>query len=134
MDSSGKENAILGKGSEFEGKLTFDGTVRINGKMKGEIHSKETLIIGEGAVVEAEINVGTAVISGTVKGNINATKEIELLGNAKLTGNLKTPSLTIAKGVIFEGNSSMSGSGSGHKSAPSPTAHEPRPEADKQEP
>ena len=55
----GEINALLGKGSEFEGKLLFEGTVRIDGKFKGEIKSSDTLIVGEGAKVEAEISVGT---------------------------------------------------------------------------
>ena len=106
-ETPGKVNALLGKGSEFEGKLSFEGIVRIDGIMKGEINSKDKLIIGEGARVEAEITVGSAMVSGEVTGNINASSEVELLAPAKMRGNIKTPSLIIQKGVIFEGNCSM---------------------------
>jgi cytoskeletal protein CcmA (bactofilin family) len=112
----------LGKGSEFEGKLNFEGAVRIDGVMKGEIISKDRLIIGESAKVEAEINVGSAVISGEVVGNITASSEVELIAPAKVTGNIKTPSLIIQKGVIFDGNCSMSGKSS--KSPSSATSQE----------
>lgn len=108
-DAQQKVNALLGKGSEFEGKLNFEGAVRIDGVMKGEIISKDKLIVGESAKVEAEISVGSAVISGEVIGNITASSEVELIAPAKVTGNIKTPSLIIQKGVIFDGNCSMSG-------------------------
>lgn len=122
VESTAKVNALLGKGSEFEGKLSFEGTVRIEGVLKGEIISKDKLIIGEGAKVAAEINVGSAVVSGEVTGNITATGEVEILAPAKMTGNIKTPSLVIQKGVIFEGNCSMSGAG---KVAKAPAGGQP---------
>lgn len=100
-------NALLGKGASFEGKLTFEGTVRVDGIFKGEIHTDDVLVIGETAKVEAEMKVGTAVVNGEVRGNITATKAIELSNPAKVRGNLKTPSLMIEKGVIFEGSCSM---------------------------
>src|SRR3972149_2112859 len=71
--SPDKMNALLGEGSEFEGKLNFEGVVRVDGTIKGEIISKDKLIVGEKALVEAEISVGTAIVSGTVKGNITAS-------------------------------------------------------------
>lgn len=106
-----KVNALLGKGSEFEGKLSFEGTVRIDGKMKGEIHSKDKLVIGDGAKVEAEIEVGSALISGDVTGNITAKERIELKAPAKIKGNITTPIIVIEEGVMFDGNCTMSGKG-----------------------
>ncbi len=99
--------AFLGEGTEFKGILTFDGTVRIDGKLEGEILTKDTLVIGETAAVSAEINVHTIVISGVVRGNINATGKVEVRRPGKLFGNIKTPSLYIEEGVIFEGNCAM---------------------------
>jgi cytoskeletal protein CcmA (bactofilin family) len=103
----GEIKAFLGEGTDFKGILTFEGTVRIDGKLEGEVYTKDTLIVGESAVVGAEINVHTIVISGVVKGNINATGKIEVHRPGKLFGNVKTPSLYIEEGVIFEGNCSM---------------------------
>jgi cytoskeletal protein CcmA (bactofilin family) len=107
--SSGDLNALLGRGSEFEGKLTFEGTVRIDGKFSGEIVTGDVLVIGEGARVQAEINAGSVVVNGEVQGNIRAKVSIELHQPARVQGNLETPSLSIDKGVIFEGTSKMEG-------------------------
>ena len=103
----GEIKAFLGEGTDFKGILTFEGTVRIDGQMEGEIYTKDTLIVGESAVVNAEINVNNIAISGVVRGNINATGKIEVHRPGKLFGNVKTPSLFIEEGVIFEGNCSM---------------------------
>jgi cytoskeletal protein CcmA (bactofilin family) len=103
----GEIKAFLGEGTDFKGILTFEGTVRVDGKLEGEVYTKDTLIVGESAVVGAEINVHTIVISGVVRGNINATGKIEVHRPGKLFGNVKTPSLYIEEGVIFEGNCAM---------------------------
>ena len=73
----GEISTLLGQGSEFEGKLTFEGTVRIDGVLKGEVFSDDVLIIGEGARVEAEIDIGEIIIQGRVTGNIRAKRSIE---------------------------------------------------------
>ncbi len=104
---AGGLNALLDRGTEFEGKLTFEGTVQINGKFQGEVFTKDNLVIGEGAKVSAEINAGTVSVSGEVTGNVRATTSIELHHPAKVRGNLETPSLMIEKGVIFEGGAKM---------------------------
>jgi cytoskeletal protein CcmA (bactofilin family) len=100
-------NASLGRGSEFEGKLAFEGKVRIDGTFTGEISTNDTLHIGEGAKVSAEISCGTVVVEGEVVGNIKATGAVELHRPAKVRGDITTPSLMIEKGVIFEGRSKM---------------------------
>jgi cytoskeletal protein CcmA (bactofilin family) len=105
--SRGEIKAFLGEGTDFKGILTFEGTVRVDGKLEGEVYTKDTLIVGESAVVNAEINVNTIVISGVVRGNINATGKIEVHRPGKLFGNVNTPSLFIEEGVIFEGNCTM---------------------------
>jgi cytoskeletal protein CcmA (bactofilin family) len=102
-------NTLLGRGTAFEGKLTFEGTVRIDGKLKGEIFSDDTLIIGEGAYVEAEIDIGEVIVQGTLVGNVRAKRGIEVLAPGRVKGDLTTPSLMIEKGVLFEGRSFMEG-------------------------
>src|SRR4051812_32696124 len=106
---------LLGGGSEFEGKLSFEGTVRIDGKLTGEIFTDDVLIIGEGADVKAEINVGSIIIEGSVQGNINAKRSVELHTPGKVRGNIITPSLYIEKGVIFDGNCRMESSASAQR-------------------
>ena len=96
-------NAFLGKGCEYDGKLTFEGSVRIDGKFAGEIFSNDILLVGEGALVKAEIDVGTIIISGTVEGNITAKKMVELKAPAFVRGTITTPALMMEQGVILEG-------------------------------
>ncbi len=100
-------NAFLGRDTEFEGKLSFAGAVRIDGKFSGEISSSGTLIVGEGAVVKSQIHVGDMIISGEVHGDIYAENKIEIDVPGRLLGNIQTPTLVIREGVIFEGNCKM---------------------------
>ena len=103
----GEITTLLGRGASFEGKLTFEGTVRIDGKFKGEVFSDDVLVIGEGAIVEAEIDIGEVIIQGTVIGNVKAKRSIEIHAPGRVKGDLHTPSLQVDKGVIFEGRSFM---------------------------
>lgn len=109
----GELNALLGKGSEFDGKLAFEGTVRIDGTFTGEITTSDTLIIGESARVNAEISCGTIVINGEVNGNIRATQAVELHKPARVRGDVTTPSLVVERGVVFDGRSKMEDADSG---------------------
>ncbi|RPH49784.1 MAG: polymer-forming cytoskeletal protein [Desulfobacteraceae bacterium] len=99
--------ALLGEKTVFEGKLSFHGTVRIDGHFKGNISSDGTLVIGEHGIVEADIDSNCVVISGAVHGNINAGLSIEILPKGQVHGNIFTPSLIIHEGVIFEGSCRM---------------------------
>ena len=110
---SGEVTTLLGRGSEFEGKLSFEGTVRVDGKLSGEIFTDDVLIIGEGAEVNAEISVGAIIIEGTVHGNIHAKRSVEIHTPARVRGNISTPSLSIDKGVIFDGECQMEPNGAG---------------------
>jgi cytoskeletal protein CcmA (bactofilin family) len=100
--------AILDHGASFEGKLTFEGTVQIGGDFKGEIFTRDTLIINKGAQVSAQIEAETIVISGYVEGNLFARKRIVMHPPAVFRGTVTTPSLRIDEGVVFEGASYMS--------------------------
>jgi cytoskeletal protein CcmA (bactofilin family) len=102
---------LLGKGSEFEGKLSFEGTVRVDGKLTGEIFTDDMLVVGEGAEVNAEVTVGSIVIQGIVRGNITAKRSVEIHSPGRVRGNINTPSLFIEKGVFFDGNCQMDSSG-----------------------
>ena len=109
--SSAEVTTLLGRGSEFEGKLSFEGTVRVDGKLSGEIFTDDVLIIGEGAEVSAEINVGAIIVEGTVHGNIHAKRSVEIRTPGRVRGNIATPSLQIEKGVIFDGQCQMEPNG-----------------------
>jgi len=99
--------ALLCENTVFEGKLSFKGTVRIDGHFKGDISSDGTLVIGEHGIVEANIISNCVLISGEVRGKINASSSIEILAKGKVYGNIFTPSLIIHEGVIFEGSCRM---------------------------
>lgn len=107
QSAAGEITTLLGRGATFEGKLTFEGTVRIDGRFKGEVFTDDVLVIGEGAIVEASLDVGEVIIQGTVIGNITAKRSIEIHAPGRVKGDLHTPSLQIDKGVMFEGRSFM---------------------------
>lgn len=100
-------SALLEKGANFEGRLTFEGTVRIGGQFRGEIFTNDTLVINPGAQVEAQIEAETVIISGVVKGNIFARRRVIMHPPAAFQGTVTTPSLRIDEGVLFEGASYM---------------------------
>jgi len=100
--------AFLGPGSRFEGKLSFDEMVRLDGCFSGEIHSTDTLIVGETAEIEGEIEVGALILSGRFKGNIVATSMVELRAPARVDGSIVTPSIKIEESVVFNGDVKMS--------------------------
>jgi cytoskeletal protein CcmA (bactofilin family) len=104
---SANGDLLLGEGAEFEGKLTFAGTVRIDAKFKGSIFTNDVLVVGEHAKIDADITCGTVIVYGEVNGNIKAKTAVELHHPAKLRGNVESPSLAIDKGVVFQGESKM---------------------------
>lgn len=105
--TGGDIDSLLGKGSEFDGKLTFEGQVRIDGKFSGQILTKDILTIGPNAKVNAEITAGTVIVNGQVEGTIRASALVELHPPARVKGSIETPALSIEKGVIFEGSTKM---------------------------
>ncbi len=113
LGSAQPVTTLLGKGSEFEGKLSFEGTVRVDGKLTGEIFTDDVLIVGEGAEVNAEVNVGAIVVQGIVRGNITAKRSVEIHSPGKVKGNINTPSLLIEKGVFFDGHCQMDSGAAG---------------------
>ncbi len=122
--NTGDLNALLGRGSEFEGKLSFEGTVRIDGKFNGTIVTNDVLVVGEGAKVSTEITAGTVIVHGEITGNVKAKTSVELHQPARMKGNIETTSLMIEKGVTFEGQCKMEGA---EKSAPSKPSPAPSP-------
>jgi cytoskeletal protein CcmA (bactofilin family) len=122
--------ALLGRGTQFEGKLHFEGRVRIDGVFKGEIRSDDTLVIGEGAEVHAEIDVATVIVrGGVVHGNIRAKNAIEVHSPGKIVGNLHAPSLFIDRGVEFQGSCRMDAVDGKPAAKPAPAASPSAPRA-----
>jgi cytoskeletal protein CcmA (bactofilin family) len=96
--------AFIDEGSEMEGRYTFRGTVMLNGRIKGEISSADTLIIGERGVLAADISAGRVRISGEVTGNVRALERIELKPTARVYGDVEAPVVVLEEGAVFEGH------------------------------
>jgi cytoskeletal protein CcmA (bactofilin family) len=109
LSSTRDVQAHLGQGSRVEGKLTFEGSVRIDGHIEGEISAQDTVIIGEGAELTAQVHANTVVVQGRLTGDITARKRVELKAPATVVGNISTPSLVVSEGVVFEGHCTMGG-------------------------
>lgn len=99
--------AIIEEGCKFEGNLSFNGTARIAGMVNGNIFSNDTVIISEGAVVNADVNANIIIIAGSVKGNVKASSRVEIVKPARFEGTITTPSLIVEEGVIFHGTTKM---------------------------
>lgn len=107
VQRGGELNALLGRGSAFDGKLTFEGQVRIDGKFTGQVLTRDTLVVGESGQVQADIAAGTVIIGGVVEGTIVATQLVQLNATARVKGNLETPMLAVEKGAQFNGSLKM---------------------------
>ncbi len=101
--------AYLGEDTVFSGTLSFNGVVRIDGKMDGEVNTDDTLIVGENGVLEADINAGTVICRGKIKGTIKASNRIEIHNNSEVVGNISAPALLVENGAIFDGSCDMTG-------------------------
>ena len=101
--------AYLGVDAAFKGTLSFEGTVRIDGKFEGQVHTNDTLIVGETGDVIADIEAGTVICKGRMKGTIVASKKIEMHPSSKIKGNVQTPALSIELGAVLDGNCDMTG-------------------------
>ncbi len=95
------------KFTNFSGDLTFDHSLKINGKFNGKIVTKGFLYIGKTAIVEADIEASIVILEGKVTGDVIAHERMEMLASGELYGDLKTAKLKIADSVVFEGNCTM---------------------------
>lgn len=98
---------FLGKGANFKGVVHFEGAVRIDGRLEGEVHTTGTLVVGDSAVITGIVTAGTLMTSGKIKGTITVTEKIQLLRNGILVGEICTPVLAIEEGAHFHGTSDM---------------------------
>lgn len=98
---------FLGKGVDFKGVFNFEGTVRIDGRLEGEIHTNGTLIVGEFAFIKGIISSGTLICSGKIHGTISALEKVQLLKPAVLLGDVKTPMILVEEGAHIHGMCDM---------------------------
>jgi cytoskeletal protein CcmA (bactofilin family) len=101
---------FLGPEAGVEGTLAFQGAIRLDGRLSGKIHSEGgTLIVGEKAVIDADISVGIAVVMGAVNGTIQASERIEVYPPGRIVGDIQSPIISIEEGGLFNGNCVMRG-------------------------
>jgi cytoskeletal protein CcmA (bactofilin family) len=101
-------STLLGRDTIIEGTLTFKETIRIDGHISGKLISADgTVIVGENAVLDADIQVGIAVIRGKINGRVEASKRIEIYAPAQVNGDINAPTVSIDSGVFFNGNCKM---------------------------
>ena len=131
--NGGGLSAFIDQGSEFEGKLSFRDTVRIDGRFRGEIASENTLIVGESGEIHANIRSSTVVVSGLVEGDILAARKVILHKTARVHGNVETPSLAVEDGAEMNGHIKMTGEGKGALKAIPGGARKPATEMPKPE-
>ena len=110
-DRKQEAEKVLDVDASMQGTLIFKDSVnlRISGRFEGVLNTKGSLMIGEHAVVSADITGESIIVAGNVTGNITALNSLKLIAPARVTGDIKTPSLSIAEGATFDGNSKMSG-------------------------
>ena len=101
METTPDVSAFIGKGVDFKGTIIYNGTVRIDGSLEGEVQTDGILLIGEEAVLKAKVTAGTVVSKGKITGDVTATEKIRLRAPAVLNGGVKTPMLSIEEGVLF---------------------------------
>jgi cytoskeletal protein CcmA (bactofilin family) len=98
---------FLDEGSEIEGKYTCAGMVMLDAKFSGEITSKDTLVIGERAVVHATVRTATLVVRGEVVGDVTASEQVVLESSARVTGDIEAPVIAMEKGAVLDGHCRM---------------------------
>jgi len=98
---------LLGRSVDFKGVVSFDGTVRVDGRVEGEIHTTGTLIVGEHAVIEGIVSAGVLMNSGKINGTITAIEKIHILKPGTLVGDIRTPVIAIEEGSHFHGMCDM---------------------------
>ena len=101
--------SVIDQGCELAGRLTFVGTLVMNGKFHGEVDSQDTLIVGEAGDLEAEVRVGVAIVSGKIRGQVTARERVELRSSASMYGDIVSPVVVLEEGVIFDGHCKMKG-------------------------
>ncbi|MBS3907762.1 MAG: polymer-forming cytoskeletal protein [Syntrophaceae bacterium] len=100
-------SAFLGKETLFEGKMTFRGVFRLDGRFEGEIFESGALIVGEYALIKGKIGANTVIINGRVEGELQAEERVEIHSTGKFSGTLITPVLIINEGGTLNGHCEM---------------------------
>jgi len=107
MSGSGELSTIIGVDASLEGRLNVEHSMRVDGRIKGELVSGETVTIGPGGQVEGDITARDIIVGGAVTGKLNASGKVGLESKSVLSGDLKASRLVIQEGAVFNGTSDM---------------------------
>lgn len=116
---SGELEGFLDEGTSFSGEVTFHDTLRIDGKFEGAVRSGKTLIIGENAEVDAEVDVAIVSVSGRIRGSVRASERVELNPTARAECSLDCKVLVVHEGAQFDGKCAMGGQKAPREVSPS---------------
>lgn len=100
-------SAFIGGSVHINGLIQCNGFARIDGKIEGEVLSRDTIVIGEGGEIKGQLKVNNLIIKGRVEGDIYSNGKVEIKTKGKVIGNITTPVLIMEEGAFFEGNCSM---------------------------
>ena len=114
--SSGKVDTRIGNNTSFKGTIVSEGSITVEGSVKGTIECKETAVVQDGGYLKGALRAQDAFVAGHVDGNITARNVVEITSSGKVKGDIDSSSLTIAQGVVFDGNCHMSGNAGGETS------------------
>lgn len=110
-ERSGELNTVIGKGTVIDGLLTVQSSLRVDGRVQGQVQATDSLVVGKDGEIEGEVKVRNAIIGGRVKNRILATGKVVLEAHAIVHGELKTGKLVIDEGAVFDGNCAMNDNG-----------------------
>jgi Integral membrane protein CcmA involved in cell shape determination len=99
--------SYIGEGTTVEGKIVCEGSLRVDGKVKGEIEAKGIITVGEKGLIESNVKAGEVQIMGVINGNVISDRKVEIYSTGKLIGDVQTPKIAIEEGGILDGKCSM---------------------------
>ena len=105
---SRKLETIIGDGTRVAGQVSVKGTIRVDGVVEGDVHA-DWIVVGETGKILGNTRSRGVVVGGSVEGNIEATETVELMGKASMTGEIRSPKLSVSEGAVFDGRSRMKG-------------------------
>jgi len=107
VNSISQMETIIGRETIFKGTISSKGTIRIDGQFEGDISTSGNIMVGDTAILTAQVTASNAVIAGTVYGNVDVSEKLDLLPSAKMYGDIKVGVLAISEGATFKGSCEM---------------------------
>lgn len=116
-------NSIVGEGTHFRGHLELAGLLRIDGDFSGSIKTKGKVLVGKDGRADCNIDAGTVVVGGIVRGTISSSEKVIILASAMVVGDIYAPRLIVEEGVVIDGTLAIRGEGEAARPEPSPISN-----------